>query len=53
MLRLNAAIVARYEAGDYKRGMPEVLSTKLIKAFGPYGLSPEYILELEKLPAHD
>lgn len=53
MLRLNAAVVSRYEAGDYKRGMPEVLSSKLIKAFGPYGLTAEYILELEKLPAHE
>jgi transcriptional regulator with XRE-family HTH domain len=53
MLRLNAAVVSRYEAGDYKRGMPEVLSSKLLKAFGPYGLTIEYILELEKLPAHE
>jgi len=53
MLRLNAAVVSRYEAGDYKRGMPEVLSSKLLKSFGPYGLTTEYILELEKLPAHE
>lgn len=53
MLRLNAAVVSRYEAGDYKRGMPEVLSSKLLKAFGPYGLTIDYILELEKLPAHE
>jgi transcriptional regulator with XRE-family HTH domain len=53
LLRLNAAVVSRYEAGDYKRGMPEVLSSKLLKAFGPYGLTTDYILELEKLPAHE
>jgi len=53
MLRLNAAVVSRYEAGDYKRGMPEVLSSKLLKAFGPYGLTTDYILELEKLAPHD
>jgi len=53
MLRLNAAVVSRYEAGDYKRGMPEVLSSKLLKAFGPYGLTTDYILELEKLAPHE
>jgi len=53
LLRLNAAVVSRYEAGEYKRGMPEVLSSKLLKSFGPYGLTTEYILELEKLPAHE
>lgn len=53
MLRLNAAVVSRYEAGDYKRGMPEVLSSKLLKAFGAYGMNTDYILELEKLPAHE
>jgi transcriptional regulator with XRE-family HTH domain len=53
LLRLNAAIVARYEAGEYKRGMPEALSSKLIKAFGAYGMTPEYILELEKLAPHE
>lgn len=51
MLRLNVAIIARYEAGEYKRGMPEALSSRLIEAFGDYGLTPEYILELERLPA--
>lgn len=51
MLRLNAAVIARYEAGEYKRGMPEVLSSRLLEAFGGHGMTPEYILELEKLPA--
>lgn len=51
MLRLNAAVISRYEAGEYKRGMPEVLSSRLLEAFGNYGMTPEYILELEKLPA--
>lgn len=50
LLRLNASVVARYEAGDYKRGMPEVLSAKLLEAFSPYGMTTDYILELEKLP---
>ena len=53
LLRLNAAVVSRYEAGDYKRGMPEVLSSKLLKVFGPYGLTTDYILELEKLAPHE
>jgi transcriptional regulator with XRE-family HTH domain len=53
MLRLNAAVVSRYEAGDYKRGMPEVLSAKLLKAFGTYGMTTDYILELEKLAPHE
>lgn len=51
MLRLNAAVISRYESGEYKRGMPEVLSSRLLEAFGSYGMTPEYILELEKLPA--
>lgn len=53
MLRLNAAVVSRYEAGGYKRGMPEVLSVRLLQTFGPLGMSEDYVLELERLPAHE
>ena len=41
----------RWEAGELDR-FPEVLSRKLVEAFGRFGLSPEYVVELEKLPAN-
>ena len=50
MLRVNPAVVARYESGEMQ-AFPEVLSRKLLEAFKPYGMSAEYIVELEKLPA--
>lgn len=48
MLRVNPAVISRYEAGE--TGFPELLSRRLVEAFGPYGLTPEYVVELEKLP---
>lgn len=51
LLRVNPAVVSRWEAGELDR-FPEVLSRKLVEAFGPFGLSPEYVVELEKLPAN-
>jgi predicted transcriptional regulator len=50
MLRINPAVVARYEGGRLS-GFPELLSRQLLEAFKPYGMTPEYVLELEKLPA--
>jgi putative transcriptional regulator len=50
MLRVNPAVVSRYESGEMQ-AFPEVLSRKLLEAFKPYGMSAEYIVELEKLPA--
>lgn len=49
LLRVNAAVVSRYESGGYKRGMPEVLSRRLVEAFG---LDVEYVLALEGLPVN-
>ena len=51
LLRVNPAVVSRWEAGELDR-FPEVLSRKLVEAFGPFGLTPEYVVELEKLPAN-
>lgn len=50
MLRVNPAVVSRYESGEMQ-AFPEVLSRKLLEAFKPYGMSADYIVELEKLPA--
>lgn len=50
MLRVNPAVVSRYEDGKMS-AFPESLSRKLLEAFKPYGMSTEYIIELEKLPA--
>lgn len=50
MLRVNPAVVARYEAGEMN-AFPEILSRKLLEAFKPYGMSVDYVVELEKLPA--
>lgn len=49
MLRINPAVISRYEAGRLS-GFPELLSRNLLEAFKPYGMSPEYMVELEKLP---
>mgnify|MGYP003669500339 FL=1 len=49
MLRINPAIVSRYESGDMQ-AFPESLSRKLLEAFKPYGMTAEYVVELEKLP---
>ena len=49
MLRINPAVISRYEAGRLS-GFPELLSRNLLEAFKPYGMSGEYIVELEKLP---
>lgn len=51
LLRVNPAVVSRWESGELDR-FPEVLSRKLVEAFGRFGLSPEYVVELEKLPAN-
>ena len=50
MLRVNPAVISRYEAGQLA-GFPELLSRQLLEAFGPYGMTPEYVVELEKLPS--
>lgn len=50
MLHMNPAIISRYEDG-LLQNFPETLSKKLIEAFGQYGLTAEYVVELEKLPA--
>lgn len=50
LLRLNPAVVSRYESGRVK-AFPEVLGRRLVEVFGVFGLSPEYVVELEKLPA--
>lgn len=50
MLRVNPAVISRYEAGKLS-GFPELLSRQLLEAFKPYGMTPEYIVELEKLQA--
>lgn len=50
MLRVNPAVVSRYEDGKMT-GFPEALSRKLLEAFKPYGMTTDYIVELEKLPA--
>lgn len=49
MLRINPAVVSRYEAGRLV-GFPELLSRQLLEAFKPYGMTSEYMIELEKLP---
>jgi transcriptional regulator with XRE-family HTH domain len=49
MLRINPAVISRYEAGRLS-GFPELLSRNLLEAFKPYGMSADYLLELEKLP---
>ena len=49
MLRVNPAVISRYEAGQLS-AFPEILSRKLVEAFKPYGMTPEYVVELEKLP---
>lgn len=49
MLRINPAVISRYEAGQLA-GFPELLSRRLLEAFGSYGMTPEYVIELEKLP---
>ena len=49
MLRVNPAVISRYEAGQLS-GFPELLSRQLLEAFSPYGMTPEYVVELEKLP---
>lgn len=49
MLRINPAVVSRYEAGRLS-GFPELLSRQLLEAFKPYGMTSEYVVELEKLP---
>lgn len=51
LLRVNPAVVSRWESGELDR-FPEVLSRKLVEAFGRFGLSAEYVVELEKLPAN-
>lgn len=48
MLRINPAVISRYEAGRLS-GFPELLSRRLLEAFKPYGMTAEYVLELEKL----
>lgn len=50
MLRVNPAVISRYEAGQLS-AFPDILSRKLVEAFKPYGITPEYVVELEKLPA--
>lgn len=50
MLRVNPAVVSRYEDGKMQ-GFPEALSRKLLEAFQPHGMTAEYVVELEKLPA--
>jgi len=50
MLRVNPAVISRYESGKLAV-FPEILSRKLVEAFTPYGITPEYVVELEKLPA--
>jgi hypothetical protein len=50
MLRINPAVISRYEAGRLS-GFPELLSRQLLEAFKPYGMTSEYVVELEKLPA--
>lgn len=50
MLRVNPAVVSRYESGEMQ-AFPEILSRKLLEAFKPYGMTADYVIELEKLPA--
>jgi len=50
MLRINPAVIARYENGQLS-AFPELLSRRLLEAFGPYGMTGEYVIELEKLPS--
>lgn len=50
MLRVNPAVVSRYEDGKMQ-SFPEALSRKLLEAFKDHGMTPEYVIELEKLPA--
>ena len=50
MLRVNPAVISRYESGQLS-AFPDILSRKLIEAFKPYGITAEYVVELEKLPA--
>jgi transcriptional regulator with XRE-family HTH domain len=49
-LHMNPAIISRYEDG-LLQSFPETLARKLVEAYGPYGMTPEYVVELEKLPA--
>jgi hypothetical protein len=49
MLRVNPAVISRYEAGQLT-GFPEILTRKLLEAFKSYGMTAEYVVELEKLP---
>lgn len=49
-LHINPAVISRYEDG-LLQGFPELLSRKLVEAYAPYGMTPEYVVELEKLPA--
>lgn len=49
LLRVNPAVISRYESGLLS-SFPELLSRRLLEAFGPFGMTAEYVVELEKLP---
>ncbi len=48
MLRMNPAIVRNYENGTLAT-LPDGLASKMLKTFGPFGFSAEYLLALEQL----
>lgn len=49
MLRINPATIRDYESGKLQR-LPDSLARQMLKAFEPYGFTPEYLAALESLP---
>jgi hypothetical protein len=50
LVRVNPAVVSRWESGELQR-FPEALGRALLRAFGSFGFSVEYLVALEGLPA--
>lgn len=50
LVRVNPAVVSRWECGELQR-FPEALGRALLRSFGPAGLSVDYLVALEGLPA--
>lgn len=49
MLRINPATIRDYENGKLQT-LPDSLARQMLRAFEPYGFTPEYLAALEALP---
>ena len=49
MLRINPATIRDYENGKLQ-SLPDSLARQMLRAFEPYGFTPEYLAALEALP---